>query len=591
MADSTSGDLNGSFNDKKESTSIKPRVPSMEEQSSTFGKSAIAVLLLSLLVYVYRGNFLGFRKQPQVVSLDGRYGFGRVSEPAVEFTIDTTKRDAIVEAFKHAWSAYERDAMGSDEYYPLSKKGSNLVDAGGIGYTVADAIDTMQIMGLQEEYQRARDWIANNLTFERDGQFNTFETTIRVLGGLLTAYHLSDEDPIFLEKAKDLADRLMPVFDTPSGLPRSLVNLAQKKGYDEPQMPNIVSTAEAATLQLELRYLSFLTGEDEYWDKAEGVRLTSELGRPGLNVVQVMRVIKATSLPSGLAAIYMSAETGVFLFSEIRLGSRGDSFYEYLLKQYLQTDKSEPMYLEMYRNAMEGIHTTLVHKGVNNGLIYTAEVHPDRLPDGSISWRLAPKQDHLVCFLGGSLMLGATTTGLVGTSVSVPPLPDELTETGQRDWKLGYELIETCMDTHKTATGLAPEIVHFYTAEDGDVSDKKRDWYIKGNENPAAPSYDARPETVESLFLAYRLTGNQKYRDYGWQIFQAIEKFCKVDEGGYTSILNVDDANSERLDKMETFFLSETLKYLYLLFSDSSLLPLDKYVFNTEAHPLPIFSP
>ena len=64
-----------------------------------------------------------------------------------------------------------------------------------------------------------------------------------------------------------------------------------------------------------------------------------------------------------------------------------------------------------------------------------------------------------------------------------------------------------------------------------------------------------RPETVESLFLAYRLTGNQKYRDYGWQIFQAIEKSCKVDEGGYTSILNVDDANSERLDKMETFFL------------------------------------
>ena len=102
------------------------------------------------------------------------------------------------------------------------------------------------------------------------------QTTIRVLGGLLTAYHLSDEDPIFLEKAKDLADRLMPVFDTPSGLPRSLVNLAQKKGYDEPQMPNIVSTAEAATLQLELRYLSFLTGEDEYWDKAEGVRLTPE---------------------------------------------------------------------------------------------------------------------------------------------------------------------------------------------------------------------------------------------------------------------------------------------------------------------------
>lgn len=69
----------------------------------------------------------------------------------------------------------ERDAMGQDEYHPLSKKGTNLVDDGGIGYMIIDAIDTMQIMGLQDEYQRARDWVANNLTFDRDGNFNTFE--------------------------------------------------------------------------------------------------------------------------------------------------------------------------------------------------------------------------------------------------------------------------------------------------------------------------------------------------------------------------------------------------------------------------------
>ncbi|KAF8907715.1 glycoside hydrolase family 47 protein [Gymnopilus junonius] len=590
MAESSPEDLNGSSSDK-----IDAKAPGGQMSEKSFNierpphafriqKSAILTLFVSLLLYLYQSKLFGLNKQPETVSLDGQFGFGSRSRsgPQAEFVADIPKRDAIVNAFKHAWSAYERDAMGNDEYYPLSKRGSNLVDAGGIGYTIVDAIDTIQLMGLQEEYQRAKDWIANNLTFERDGSFNTFETTIRVLGGLLAAYHLSDQDPLFLEKAKDLANRIMPVFDTPSGLPRSLVNLAKKQGFDEPNMPNIVSTAEAATLQLELKYLSFLTGEDEYWDKAEGV----------------MRVIKATSLPSGLAAIYMSAEAGVFLISEIRLGSRGDSFYEYLLKQYLQTDKSEPMYLEMYQSAMEGIHTTLVHRGLNKGLVYTAEVHPDpqqRQADGQMAWRLMAKQDHLVCFLGGSLMLGATTTGLAGISVSVPPLPSELTETGQKDWQLGYELIETCMDTHNTATGLAPEISHFYTAENGDVSDDK-DWYIKiTGTNSASPSYDSRyilrPETIESLFIAYRLTGNQKYRDHGWKIFQAIEKFCRADTGGYISILNVDDVNSEKIDKMETFFLSETLKYLYLLFSDSEVLPLDKYVFNTEAHPLPIFTP
>ncbi|KIJ25205.1 glycoside hydrolase family 47 protein, partial [Sphaerobolus stellatus SS14] len=99
------------------------------------------------------------------------------------------------------------------------------------------------------------------------------------------------------------------------------------------------------------------------------------------------------------------------------------------------------------------------------------------------------------------------------------------------------------------------------------------------------------PETVESLFIAYRLTGDQKYRDWGWKIFSSIEEHCKIPEGGYASILNVDAVPVDYEDKMETFFLSETLKYLFLLFSDDSVLPLDAVVFNTEAHPLPVFKP
>lgn len=77
--------------------------------------------------------------------------------------------------------------------------------------------------------------------------------------------------------------------------------------------------------------------------------------------------------------------------------------------------------------------------------------------------------------------------------------------------------------------------------------------------NPLSPSYDARyilrPETIESLFLAYRLTGNETYREEGWRIFEAIEKYCKLEGGGYSAVLNVDDVNTERLDKMESFFL------------------------------------
>ena len=110
---------------------------------------------------------------------------------------------------------------------------------------------------------------------------------------------------------------------------------------------------------------------------------------------------------------------------------------------------------------------------------------------------MVPKQDHLVCFFGGSLMLGAVTTGTTGPTVSIPPRANELTSVGKRDWINGVGLVQTCMETHKTATyailhaysvpaltcsrsGLSPEIVHFRVPNDNVKTDSKHDWYIKG---------------------------------------------------------------------------------------------------------------
>ncbi|KAK7049867.1 mannosyl-oligosaccharide alpha-1,2-mannosidase [Paramarasmius palmivorus] len=507
-------------------------------------------------------------------------------EDFVGFEADVQKRDAVVEAFKHAWRAYERDAMGADEYHPISHKGTNLTHAGGIGYTVIDSIDTMLMMGLKDDYERARSWVENKLSFERNANFNTFETTIRVLGGLLSAHHLSGGDQLYLEKAIDLADRILSAFDTPSGLPLPMINLAKRKGVADPELPALVSTAEAATLQLELRYLSHLTENEEYWEKAENV----------------MRIIKAGRMPHGLASIYMHAESGKFVPSAIRLGSRGDSYYEYLFSTYKQFNQTELVYRDMYDDAMGAIHEHLIKKSPYARLTFTAELIPERNSAGQLSWRLTPKQDHLVCFLGGSLMLGATLTGATEYPVSIPPLQKQFTPNGMRDWDSGVALVKTCIDTHDTATGLSPEIAHFRMPDDGmeeqaimGSGDTPSDWYIKGARPGEEPPYDARyilrPETVESLFLAFRLTGDKRYRKWGWDIFQAIEKHCRVPTGGYASIINVDEVPSRMEDKMETFLMSETLKYLYLLFEDAEVLPLDKYVLNTEAHPFPIFTP
>ncbi|KAG8702884.1 mannosyl-oligosaccharide alpha-1,2-mannosidase [Ceratobasidium sp. 395] len=182
--------------------------------------------------------------------------------------------------------------------------------------------------------------------------------------------------------------------------------------------------------------------------------------------------------------------------------------------------------------------------------------------------------------------------------MKVPPDTAKFNERERADWTMGIQLIEGCMATHETATGLAPEIIHFRTPKDSSMvkSQAPSDWYIKGTtQTENDMSYDARyilrPETVESLFLAHRLTGDPKYRRWGWAIFQAIEKHCKVPSGGYATVLNVDKLPVRWEDKQETFLLSETLKYLFLLFSDNSVLPLNEVVFNTEAHPFPVFAP
>ncbi|KAF8226672.1 glycoside hydrolase family 47 protein [Tricholoma matsutake] len=565
--------------------------PSSKQQPAGYSAVLQTYSRLLYIAFVLAGLcFVYFNPTPVINLLDSWIGFSEqwdpsklgVGTPISTYTpADTPKRDAVGAAFKHAWSAYERDAMGDDEYHPISRTGSNLTKAGGIGYTVIDSIDTMLLMGLRDEHARALQWVANKMSLDRDDNFNTFETTIRVLGGLLSAYHLSSGNTIYLEKAVELADRLLPAFDTPSGLPQSTINLATGKSIPNAEFPGLVGTAEVSTLQLEFRYLSYLTDNDIYWRKAENV----------------IRVIKAARLPHGLASVFMNVEEGQYALSAIRLGSRGDSFYEYLLKQYLQTNGSEAVYRDMYDNAMGAIHEHLIQKTVNTKMTYTAELIPEQNPNGQISWRLIPKQDHLVCFLGGSLMLGATRTGALVHPVSVPPQEGELSATGKRDWKTGVELVKTCMDTHDTATGLSPEIVHFRIPSDG-MSRKAMvpsDWYIKGARQGEFPPYDARymlrPETVESLFIAFRLTHDVRYRDYGWRIFQSIEKHCRVETGGYAAVVNVDEVPARLEDKMETFMMSETLKYLYLLFDDSRTLPLDQFVFNTEAHPLPIFNP
>ena len=189
----------------------------------------------------------------------------------------------------------------------------------GLGWIIVDSIDTLMIMNLTSELSEARKWVSRDLAYGQDQDVNTFETTIRILGGLLSAHHLSTQlpeasspqDSIYLSQAVDLADRLLGAYESKSGIPYATVNLQTTKGIPSNQDGGASSTAEAGTLQLEMKYLSQLTGNEVYWRKAE----------------KVMQVLDDNGMEDGLLPIYVNADTGKFTTSEIRLGSRGDSYY------------------------------------------------------------------------------------------------------------------------------------------------------------------------------------------------------------------------------------------------------------------------
>lgn len=207
---------------------------------------------------------------------------------------------------------------GDDIFHPVSKTGSKM-SPNGLGWIIVDSLDTLMIMNLTTQLSHARKWLNRGLTYDQDQDVNTFETTIRMLGGLLSAHFLSTQLPdvssrrdyIYLTKAVDLADRLLSAYESRSGIPYASVNLGTHQGLLSHADGGASSTAEATTLQLEMKYLAHLTGKEIYWRKAE----------------KVMKVIDDHRMQGGLLPIYIHPETGSFQYQEIRLGSRGDSYY------------------------------------------------------------------------------------------------------------------------------------------------------------------------------------------------------------------------------------------------------------------------
>uniref|UniRef100_A0A8C8DHQ1 alpha-1,2-Mannosidase n=1 Tax=Oryzias sinensis TaxID=183150 RepID=A0A8C8DHQ1_9TELE len=429
------------------------------------------------------------------------------------------RREKVKEMMKFAWDNYKTYAWGKNELRPLTKNGhiGNMFGELWIGGPNKDALGIYYIV-----------WLEN-------GEASLFEVNIRYVGGLLAAYYLTGEE-LYKNKALELGEKLLPAFNTPTGIPRGVINLGSGTSWSWGWASAGSSIlAEFGTLHLEFVHLTELSNNPIYTEK----------------VMNIRKLLNKIEKPHGLYPNFLSPVSGNWVQHHVSIGGLGDSFYEYLIKSYLMSDKTDEEAKDMYYSALQAIEANLVQKSPG-GLTYVAE------------WRggiLDHKMGHLACFSGGMIGIGAD---------------DGEPEKRQHYLDLAAEITHTCHESYtRSDTKLGPEAFRFDSGAEATANRLSDRYYI------------LRPEVIESYMYMWRLTHDPKYREWGWEAVEALERYCRV-ESGFSGIRDVYSMTVSHDNMQQSFFLSETLKYLYLLFSDDDLLSLEDWVFNTEAHPLPI---
>ena len=263
-----------------------------------------------------------------------------------------------------------------------------------------------------------------------------------------------------------------------------------------------------------------------------------------------------------------------------------DSLYEYLPKMHLLLGGVEPQYRPMYEAAIKIAKHTLFFRPLvpqNHDILVSGIVTA-----GTESNVLKPEGQHLVCFAGGMMAIGAKIFGL-----------DDMT--------VARKLTDGCIWAYEQSpSGIMPETFSLIPCKGGCEYDEAVwksslmevalgnqeifDEMVKDGNSPppftliSNSAYLLRPEAIESVFVLYRATGDLVLQEKGWKMFQAIEKATRTDIA-HAALKDVKQQKPPQIDKMESFWTAETLKYFFLLFSDSKTISLDEWVLNTEAHP------
>lgn len=420
-------------------------------------------------------------------------------------------------------------------------------------------VSSLSVMNLNEEFRRARVWVRDELSFEQTSS----RSLIGLVGHLMSAYAL-DKETAFLRKATEIARLLEPTFSD-----NILINRSHTF-YD--------------LTHPELTYLANILGPSSAFSAyvTEFQNNLKKLARPVFSMSE-------EGVGSSFIELFSNSKEGNE--SSTRLVDILRDFYYNLLRLYVQSDGHDVQSLEAYSLAINlyewtstGDHNNLFSRSPNGTYMYVKD-EPGNNNNTSSSG--------ISCSLGAMLALGqkaiqmemvklekSSTKQTANSSLlEVSPRSDLVRKTFRnqtgRHQKLAEELISTCQQVAaSTQTHLLPQSWFFSEAD---------------AITPQFPlSSLLTPDLAESLFTLYRLTGDQKYRDWAWNLVQSIEAHCRTPDGFYSAVEDVTSSSSTQTGKIPPTFFSGTLKYLYLIFCDVTTLPLHQWTFNQAGNPLPI---
>lgn len=454
-------------------------------------------------------------------------------------------RDKVVEMFTHAYTSYMDHAYPADELMPIACKGrirgvtvsrGDVDDTlGNFSLTLIDTLDTLAVLGMFDEFEEAVYKVEKEVRFDADLVVSVFETNIRVLGGLLGGHAAALEiqekhdrmkwyNGSLLLMAKDIGDRLLPAFNTSTGIPMSRVNLAT--GAVRRVKDKDTCTACAGTMILEMAALSRFTGDPVYEEKA----------RKAMDYLWSRR-----QRSSDLMGTVLSVSNGEWIRKESGIGAGIDSYYEYLLKAYILYADEE--YLERF-NA----HYSAIKQYIKQGpLLVDVHMHKPNVAARS--------------FMDA---LGAFWPGLQVLKGDLSPAIEN------------HELLYQVFQKHKFLPEAFTTTFDIYWGQ-----------------------YPLRPEFAESTYLLHKATADPYYLEVGKMIVENLEKHARV-KCGYAGIKDVRTFKHE--DRMDSYFLAEMFKYLYLLFSPDQNtdifgtkvnnrpgIDIENYLLTTEAHLMPLY--